>query len=144
MRPMNRQLTYRQYRGIDLTLFAVMLCISETLIVKAARFWFPDQLYTVSVVGALTAVVLMRWGGFAAIHALLGGLVFSLVSGGTASQTLIYCVGNLFAMLSLVPRRLLGAERKRKGQQGEKNKQSANTNASSVGCLCAFCLYSFH
>ena len=111
VRPMNRQLTYRQYRGIDLTLFAVMLCSSETLIVKAARFWFPDQLYTVSVVGALTAVVLMRWGGFAAIHALLGGLVFSLVSGGTASQTLIYCVGNLFAMLSLVPRRLLGAER---------------------------------
>ena len=111
VRPMNRQLTFRQYRAIDLTLFAVMLCISETVIVRAARFWFPDQLYTVSAVGALTAVVLMRWGGFAAVHALLGGLVFSLVSGGTASQTLIYCAGNLLSLLMLLPRRLLGAER---------------------------------
>ena len=111
MKSLNRHLTFRQYRGIDLTLFAVILCVTETLIVNAARFWFPDQLYTVSAVGAVTAIVLMRWGGFAAIHALLGGLVFSLVSGGTAAQTLVYCAGNLFAMLALIPRRLLGAER---------------------------------
>jgi hypothetical protein len=88
-----------------------MLWISETVIVRAARFWFPDQLYTVSAVGALVSIVLMRWGGFAALHAALGGLVFSLASGGTAQQTLIYCVGNLLALLMLLPRRLLGAER---------------------------------
>ena len=108
---MGRHLTYQQYRDIDLTLFAAILCLSETLIVRAARIWFPDQLYTVSVVGAVTAIVLMRWGGCAAIHALLGGLVFSLASGGTPKQTLIYCVGNLLALLMLLPRRLLGAER---------------------------------
>ena len=111
---MGRHLTYQQYRDIDLTLFAAILCLSETLIVRAARIWFPDQLYTVSVVGAVTAIVLMRWGGCAAIHALLGGLVFSLASGGTPKQTLIYCVGNLLALLVLVPRRLLGAERIRR------------------------------
>ena len=111
VRTMGRHLTYRQYRDIDLTLFAVILCVSETLIVNAARVWFPDQLYTVSAVGAVTAIVLMRWGGCAAIHALLGGLVFSLVSGGTAAQTLVYCAGNLLSLLALVPRRLLGAER---------------------------------
>ncbi|MCR5824947.1 MAG: hypothetical protein K6G54_00120 [Oscillospiraceae bacterium] len=108
---MGRHLTFRQYRAVDLALFALMLCLSETVIVHAARFWFPDQLYTVSVVGAMTAIVLMRWGGFAAIHALLGGVVFVLVSGGTAAQMMTYCIGNLFALGMLLPLRRLGAER---------------------------------
>ena len=75
---MNRSFSFKQYRGIDLTLFALILCVTEMLIVNAARFWFADQLYTVSAVAAVTAIVLMRWGPWAAIHAVLGGLVFCL------------------------------------------------------------------
>ena len=70
---MNRRLSLKQYRNLDLFFFAVMLCISETLIVNAAIRWYPDQLYTVSVSAAITAIVMMRWGGLAAIHAVLGG-----------------------------------------------------------------------
>ena len=70
---MRRQLSFSEYRGIDLTLFAVILCIAELLIVTAARFWYADQLYTVSVVAAVVAIVLMRWGPWAGIHAVLGG-----------------------------------------------------------------------
>ena len=77
---MKRQFSFQQYRAIDLAMFAVLLCITETMIVKAATWWFPDQLYTVSVVGAVTAIVLMRWGPWAAIHAVLGGAVFCLQS----------------------------------------------------------------
>ena len=111
---MNRSFSFKQYRGIDLTLFAVILCFSEMLIVNAARFWFADQLYTVSAVAAVTAIVLMRWGPWAGIHAVLGGLVFSLASRGSAQQTLIYCIGNLLALIALLPMRMLGAERIRK------------------------------
>ena len=111
---MRRQFSFSQYRGIDLTLFALITCVSEALIANAARFWFPDQLYTVSVVGALTAIVLMRWGPWAGIHAALGGLVYCLVSGGSARQLVIYCVGNLFSLFSLLPLRALGGERIRK------------------------------
>lgn len=111
---MNRSFSFKQYRGIDLTLFALILCVTEMLIVNAARFWFAEQLYTVSAVAAVTAIVLMRWGPWAAIHAVLGGLVFSLASRGSAQQTLIYCIGNLLAMAALLPLRLLGAERIRK------------------------------
>ena len=110
---MNRQFSFRQYRGIDLALFAVILWLSETLIVSAAAHWFPDQLYTVSVVGALTAIVMMRWGPFAAIHAVLGGLVYALLSHGSARQILIYCVGNLFSLAALLPLKRLGKERVR-------------------------------
>ena len=111
---MNRSFSFRQYRTIDLSLFALILFVSESLIVRAARFWFPDQLYTVSATAAVTAIVMIRWGPWAAVHALLGGLVFSLNSGGSARQTLVYCAGNLLGLLMLVPLRLLGWERIRR------------------------------
>ena len=110
---MNRQYSFGQYRTIDLTLFALILCVSEALIVKAATWWFADQLYTVSVVGAVTAIVLMRWGPWAAIHALVGGVVFCLASHGSLKQLAIYCAGNLFSLLALLPLRTLGKERVR-------------------------------
>ena len=103
--------SFRQYRAIDLGLFALLLFVSETLIVRAARFWFADQLYTVSVVAAVTAIVMMRWGPWAVIHAILGGLVFCLNSGGTGRQLLIYCLGNCLGLLMLLPLRFLGWER---------------------------------
>lgn len=108
---MKRQLSFQEYRAIDLAMLAALLCVTETLIVKAATWWFADQLYTVSVVGALTAIVLMRWGPWAAIHAVLGGAVFCLASHGNARQFLVYCLGNLFSLLALVPLKFLGGER---------------------------------
>ena len=113
---MRKQRTFQQYRAIDLTLFAVMLCVSETIIVRAATFWYPDQLYTVSAVGAIVTIVLMRWGPWAAIHAALGGLAFTLASGGTPRQILIYCAGNLLALLALLPLRKFGGEKIRNDQ----------------------------
>jgi hypothetical protein len=108
---MNRQFSFKQYRGIDLTLFAVILCVTETMLIRAATRWFPDQLYTVSIVGAITAIVLMRWNGFAAIHALLGGIVTALASGGSFSQVLVYAAGNLLSLLMLLPLKKLGSEK---------------------------------
>ena len=111
---MKRHLTFEQYRRMDLFFFAVMLCVSEALIVNAALRWFPDQLYSVSVTAALTAIVLVRWGPWAAIHAVLGGLVYCLAGGGSGKQFLIYGAGNLLSLLALALIRLFGGERIRK------------------------------
>ena len=108
---MKRQLSFQEYRGIDLTLFAVIMGIAETLIVRAATGWFASQLYTVSVVGALTAIVLMRWGIFADILAVLGGVVFCAALGAGAPQYLVYCLGNLFSLFMLIPLKKAGAEK---------------------------------
>ena len=104
-------MTFRQYRQMDLTVFGAMLVVAEALIVLAATRWFPAEAYTVSIVAAVTSIVLMRWGPWAAIHAVLGGLVYCFVSGGQPGQYLIYCAGNLFALLSLLWFRILGKER---------------------------------
>ena len=108
---MNRHMTLKQYRRLDLFLFAVMLIISESLIVNAAIRWFPDQLYTVSVSAAITAIVMMRWGVRAAVHAVLGGLVYCFWAGGSPKQFLIYGIGNLFGLASLLMFRLWGKDR---------------------------------
>lgn len=98
---MKRQLTLAQYRGVDLTLFALILGACEYLVTQAARVWFPGQLYTVSVAASVCAIVLMRWGGWAGLHALLGGTVFWLASGGRETQLAIYALGNLGCLLVL-------------------------------------------
>ena len=111
---MGPHLTFKQYRGIDLAIFAAILLLTEFLVVKAAKSWFPDQLYTVSVTAAVTAIVMMRWGPFAGIHAALGGLVYAWVSGGNAQQFVIYIAGNLLALAAMLLFKAFGKEKIRK------------------------------
>ena len=111
---MKHHLTFKQYRSMDLFFFAVMLCFSEALIVNAALRWFPDQLYSVSVTAAVTAIVFIRWGPWGAIHAVLGALVYCTACGGSGKQYLIYSLGNLLSLLVLLLIRLFGKERIRK------------------------------
>ena len=76
---MKRQLTWKEYRAIDLGLMALALAIFEFIIVRAANWWFPGQPFTVSLAAPIAAVVYMRWGPWGVIHAVEAGLVLSLI-----------------------------------------------------------------
>ena len=89
------------YRAVDLVLFAVMLAVFESIAVLAALRWFPGQPYTVSLTPLVVAMVLVRWGPWAGIHAVLGGAVLCFWSRALPSQFVIYCVGNCFSLLLL-------------------------------------------
>lgn len=108
---MKRQISFSQYRAIDLAIMGGLLVLSQGLISIASATVYADQLYVVSTVGAVTALVLMRWNGWAAIHAVLGGLVYTALSGGGWQQYLIYCGGNLLSLLALVLFRWPGKEK---------------------------------
>jgi len=108
------QLTFQQYRGIDLTILFAVLAVSQFLIVKASTAWFSDQLYVVSPVAAVTALVMMRWGVWAGIHAFLGGILFTAFSGGTWQHYLIYGIGNLVSLAALPLLKAVGKEKLRK------------------------------
>ena len=112
---MQRQRSWKEYRLIDLAIFAVLMAVFEYLIVGAARWWFPDQLFVVSLAAPLTAIVYMRWGAWGAVHAVESGIVFSLFSGGTQSQLLIYGLGNLLSLATVPLLRAVGKERVRTG-----------------------------
>ncbi len=99
---MDKKISFQQYRTIDLAIMAVLLLITQTLICVAATVWFKWELYIVSPVAIVTAIVMMRWGPWAALHAALGGVIYAVVSGGSLQQTAIYAVGNLLSMAALV------------------------------------------
>lgn len=111
---MNQQISFSQYRTIDLSILAVVLAVSQSLVTLASSLWFPDQLYVVSPVAGVVGLGMMRWGGWAAVHAVLGGILFTALSHGTAQHFIIYGVGNLLSMLALVLFKIFGKERIRK------------------------------
>ena len=108
---MKRQISVGQYRAIDLTILMAVLAVSQCVIYAASAFWFPEQLYVVSPVAAMVALVMMRWNGFAAVPAVLGGVIFVALSGGTWQHLVIYGVGNLASLLALILFRIFDKER---------------------------------
>ncbi len=109
------KISFGQYRAIDLGIMAVILFAVETLIAKAAGTWFQGQMYMLSPTIAIVCIVMMRWGGFAAIHALVGGLAYCIALGASGQQFAIYCVGNLFALVSLLLIKKFGKQKIKDG-----------------------------
>ena len=104
-------LSFKQYRAVDLFIMAVLLCGAEALITVAANRWFPWELYVLSPTVAIVCIVMMRWGGWAVIHAAAGGAAFCVVMGATAEQFAVYCVGNCFSLAALALFKALGKEK---------------------------------
>lgn len=98
---MKQQLSFGQYRTIDLCIWGGILAVIQWVTVKASAVWFPQELYVVSPVAAVVTIVMMRWGLWAGIHAALGGLVFAASAGGNGQHILIYCAGNLLSLGAL-------------------------------------------
>ena len=104
------QMTFEQYRTMDVTIFTVLLVIFESLTTIATRNWFAAQPVAISISLALVCVVMLRWGWRAVIPAAAGGFAFCMVSGATAPQYLIYCIGNAGALVALLVIRGFGKE----------------------------------
>lgn len=104
-------ISFKQYRAIDLGIMAVILFVVETLTAKAANSWFPMEFYMLSPSIAIICIVMMRWGGFAVIHAVVGGAAFCLALGATWEQFVIYCIGNCFALVPLILIKALGKQK---------------------------------
>ena len=110
---MKRQISISEYRTIDLGILGAAMAAVQVLIHFAASQWFRDQLYVVSPVALIVALVMMRWNGYAAIHAILGGVLHCILAGGNGQQMLIYGGGNLFALLALLLFKVPGKEKVR-------------------------------
>ncbi|MCR5732336.1 MAG: hypothetical protein K6G51_05310 [Sphaerochaetaceae bacterium] len=109
---MARQISFNQYRTVDLLFFSLIMAVCETGVMKAATA-FPYQPYVLSVVPAVVCIMYMRWGAWGILHSILGGIVACFVSKGTAAQYVIYCLGNIFSAVSLFFLYKLGKEKVR-------------------------------
>lgn len=113
---MRKQLALSQYRLLDLTAFALMYAVFEYIIIRAAAgSLFRDQPFTVSLAGAITSIVYMRWGLWGGVHAALTGALYCCYSGGTAAQFAAYILGNLCSLPMALLLKKIGPERVRAG-----------------------------
>jgi len=96
-----QNLTFKQYRNIDLGIMSILLIISEAVTTLATNKWFAAQPVAISSTLLFICIFMMRWNGFAAIAATLGGAVFCIASGATLEQFVIYAGGNLLSLLAL-------------------------------------------
>ena len=108
------QITFKQYRNIDLLIFTVLVAIFEAITATATAKWFAAQPVAISISLAIVCVVMMRWGWRAVLPAMAGGFVFCIASGATMELYLIYCIGNVFALGALGIVRAFGKETVRK------------------------------
>lgn len=95
-------ITFKQYRNIDLFIFSIMLTLSEAITTIATNKWFAAQPVAISTTLIFICMVMMRWGGYSIIPACLGGFVFCVASGASANQYLIYIVGNCAALSAML------------------------------------------
>ncbi len=99
---MQKGITFRQYRAMDLVFFTLLLCISEVVITLGATRWFRGEAYTLSFSCAVMAIVMVRWGIWAAVPIAVGSFAFCLISGAAAGQYAIYIIGSM-AGLAMLP-----------------------------------------
>lgn len=94
--------SYKQYKLVDIMLFMVIMAALEAVNVFAIKKWFPDMLFTVSLMFTVTLIVLVRWNLLAAIFPVLHGVLYcaflSAFQPVAIDEYVIYAVGNLFIL----------------------------------------------
>ncbi|MBQ1287942.1 MAG: hypothetical protein IKI61_02415 [Erysipelotrichaceae bacterium] len=106
-------MSFRQYRLIDICFFIGMYALCEYLAIKAATVWF-DEPYSISIMLPLLVIVMMRWDKYCIIPCIVYAILFVFYHRGSFAQYLIYLIGNLGFMLSLLYLNKVGKEKIRK------------------------------
>ena len=95
-------MSFKEYRSMDLLIFSALTVVFEYIVTLATAKWFAGQPVAISITLTLVLITIHRWGAYAAVVALLGGVAFCIASGASWEHYLIYAIGNLFALVSLV------------------------------------------
>lgn len=95
-----KQITFKQYRNIDLSIFCILTAIFEAVAATASNKWLNLQAMTVSITLALTCIIYLRWSLYALLPSFVGAFVYCTVIGGSVNQYLIYCGGSLFIIIA--------------------------------------------
>ncbi|MBQ8627813.1 MAG: hypothetical protein IJ419_16925 [Agathobacter sp.] len=106
-----KQMTFKEYRRVDLMMLTILVIVFEAIATYASGKWFWVQAINISVTLLLVCISMMRWSGFAAIHAVVGGFVYCFAAGATKEQYVIYCIGNLFSLSALLLIKIFGKEK---------------------------------
>lgn len=95
------RITYNQYKLADIMLFLVIMAVCEAINVFAIRVWFPDMLFSVSLMFTVCLIVLVRWNWIASFFPAVHGILYSALLGAGIESYAIYIIGNSCLLFSL-------------------------------------------
>lgn len=108
------QLTFKQYRQIDLFIWCILTAVFEAIASLASNKWFVLQAMTISISLTMVAITMMRWNAFAVLPSLIGALASCIASGAETKEYLVYCGGSIFCLLALPVLKALKKDRVKK------------------------------
>lgn len=98
---MDRKISFSTYRSIDIAIFTLLMIIFEFLSIKG--FEWLNGIYSLSLFLVISLITMLRWKFWAIIPIIASGITYSLAhQDGTYQNMIVYSVGNLFSLLSLV------------------------------------------
>lgn len=96
-----KQLTFNQYRKIDLTLLCILTAVFEYIATMATSRWFNLQAMAISITIAMTCIAMFRWGAYAVFPAFIGSAAYCIALGAQVRFFVIYCGGSLLCLAAL-------------------------------------------
>ena len=98
------KISYNQYKLVDNLLFLVIMVALEAVNVFAIKKWFPDMLFSVSLMFTVSLIMLVRWNWLAAIFPVIHGVLYcaflSSFQQVAFQEFIIYPIGNAFLLLT--------------------------------------------
>lgn len=95
-----KRISYGQYKLADVMLFLLIMCVCEAVNIFASKYWFPDMLFTISVMLLVSLIMLIRWSWLGVIFPVADAVLYCWMNGASANQYAIYILGNAFICLT--------------------------------------------
>ena len=105
-----KQITFKQYRSIDLSILCVMTAVFEYIVCLATNEWATLQAMAISITLTMTCITAFRWSYFAVFPALVGSVSYVIAYGADIKQIVYFCGGSLFCILTIPLLEKLGKE----------------------------------
>jgi hypothetical protein len=100
MKNTDGRISFKQYRLTDLFLFAVIMTVCEIINILAIKKWFPDMLFSISLMFTVSLIVLVRWNFWSAIFPVLDAVLYCWLNDAAATTYAVYIIGNAFVLLA--------------------------------------------
>lgn len=109
-----KQITFKQYRSIDIVILCFLTAVFESIVCMATNKWFVLQAMAVSITLTMTCIAAFRWNELAIFPCLVGSLSYGIVSKATLQQIIVYCTGSLFCLIPILLLNRLNKEKIKK------------------------------
>lgn len=98
------KISYNQYKLFDILLFLVIMVALEAVNVFAVKKWFPDMMFSVSLMFTVSLLALVRWNWLAAVFPIFHGIIYCAFLCAFQKvgyqEFIIYSAGNAFLLFS--------------------------------------------